>query len=310
MSIFKKARKKLEVHLTRLGLVVFPRLPRKMILALARMTGYCAFLLARGQRMITMANLELAFGGRKTFAEKKRIAIRSFQIMALVFIDFLWFSRHTRERVREYVIMDESVPRNMPPPPAVVVTAHFGNWELMSRAFTAHDYRHVAIAAPLANPEVEAMFSAFRAAGDAEIVPMRGSLRAIRDGLLVAILLDQNTKPENGGTFVDFFGLPCPMSTIAAVLAERKNVPIVPVFCRSQRDGYYTFYTLEQFGNLPAAGSADFAQRVTQQIAATFQREIEKHPEQWVWMYKRWKHVKPDWTAGGYPWYAKPLKKT
>jgi len=314
MNLFKKARKKIEVYLAYLGLAVLPRLPRKIILALAGVAGQGAFLLARGQRQITMANLEVAFGRSKTAAEKKQIAVRSFQIMALVLLDFFWFARHTRERVRKYVIMDESVPKYFPPPPAVVVTAHFGNWELMSRAFTAHGYLHVAIVAPLANPEVDILFNNFRAAGDAEVVPMhgavRGALRAIQKKLLVAILLDQNTKPEDGGIFVDFFGLPCPMSTIAAVLAERKSVPIIPVFCRAQGDGYYMFYALEQFKNLPAAGSADFVNQATRQIAATFQREIEKHPEQWVWMYKRWKHVKHGWSAGAYPYYAKPLKRT
>ena len=312
-SMLKKARKSLEVLLVRLGLAILPFWPRWMILVCARLAGIIAYHCAPGQRRLTMANLEIAFGRKKSRAEKRRIAVQAFQNTALVFLDFFWFARRTRARVRKYVKMDPSVPACFPPPPAVVVTAHFGNWELMSRAFTAHGYLHVAIVAPLANPAVDVMFNNFRAAGDAEIVPMRGavrgSLRAIHRGLLVAILLDQNTKPEQGGVFVDFFGLPCPMSTVAAVLAERKKVPIIAVFCRALRHGYYIFYALPQFkldflpGNTP-----DSAGQITQQIASAFQREIEKYPEQWMWMYKRWKHIKPDWPASAYPYYAKPLR--
>jgi len=309
----KQARKTLEVLLVRMGLAVLPFWPRRMILACARLTGIIAYYCVSSQRRLTLANLEIAFGQKKSRAEKKRIAVQAFQNMALVFLDFLWFARRTRERVRKYVKMDPSVPANFPPAPAVVVTAHFGNWELMSRAFTAHGYSHIAVVAPLANPAVDVMFNKFRADGDAEIVPMRGAVRgclqAIRRGLLIAILLDQNTKPEDGGVFVDFFGLPCPISTVAAILAERKKVPLIAVFCRAQWDGYYTFYALPRFKIDFLSGAVpDFAGQMTQQIAAAFQREIEKYPEQWMWMYKRWKHIKPDWPASAYPYYAKPLR--
>jgi len=308
----KKARKILEVLVVRLGLAVLPFWPRRMILACARLTGTIAYHCVPGWRRLTMANLEIAFGQKKSRAEKKRIAVRAFQNTALVFLDFFWFARHTRARVSKYVKMDSSVPAYFPPPPAVVVTAHFSNWELMSRSFTAHGYLHVAVVAPLANPDVDVMFNKFRAAGDAEIVQVRGAVRgclqAIRRGLLIAVLLDQNTKPEEGGVFVDFFGLPCPMSTVAAILAERKKVPIIAVFCRAQGDGYYTFYALPQFKiDFLSDTAPDFVEQITQQIAATFQQEIEKHPEQWMWMYKRWKHIKPGWPASAYPYYAKPL---
>ncbi|MDD5483926.1 MAG: hypothetical protein PHP98_09830 [Kiritimatiellae bacterium] len=309
-----KARQIVEVLLVRLGLAVLPLWPRRMILAGARLAGTIAYHCASGQRRLTMANLEIAFGPRKSKDEKKRIAVRSFQNMALVFLDFFWFARNTRARVRKYVRMDASVPAYFPQsPPTIGVTAHFGNWELMSRAFTAHGYLHAAIVAPLSNPAVDVMFNKFRAAGDAEIIPIRGavrgSLRAIRRGLHLAILLDQNTKPENGGVFVDFFGLPCPISTIAAVLVERKKVPILPVFCRAQWDGHYTFYAFPQFKtDLLREAGPDFAKQLTQQIAASFQREIEKHPEQWMWMYKRWKYINPGSPADAYPYYAKPLR--
>lgn len=315
LTNLKKARKIIEVLLVRLGLVVLPFWPRRMILACARLTGIIAYHCAPSQRRLTMVNLEIAFGQRKSRVEKKRIAVRAFQNIALVFLDFFWFARHTRARVRKYVKMDASVPACFPPPPAIVVTAHFGNWELMSRAFTAHGYLHIAVVAPLANPDVDVMFNKFRAAGGAEVVSMRGAVRgalcAMHRGLLIAILLDQNTKPEDGGIFVDFFGLPCPMSTIAAILAERKKVPIIAVFCRVQWNGSYTFYALPQFKIDFLSGNApDFARQITQQIASSFQQEIEKYPEQWMWMYKRWKYIKPDWPANAYPYYAKPLKRT
>ena len=144
------------------------------------------------------------------------------------------------------------------------------------------------------------------------MIPMRGAvrglLRALHNKKYIALLLDQNTKPADGGVFVDFFGLPVPMSTSAAILAERVNAPIVPLFCLERPGGDYLIYALPPFKVVASRGAGhDHILETTQKIAAVFQQEIEKHPDQWMWMYKRWKHIKPGMAAEAYPFYAKPL---
>ncbi len=312
LTHLKKARKNLEALLVRLGLVVLPYWPRWLILVCARLAGTLGYWLAPGQRRITMANLDIAFGDKKTPAEKKRLARHAFRIMALTFIDYFWFSRRSAGRVAKYVTLDKSISTCYPPPPSVTVTAHFGNWELISRGMAAAGYAHVAVFAPSSNPAVDEYIMRFRTADNAKMIPMRGAvrglLRALHSGIYIALLLDQNTKPEEGGVFVDFFGLPVPMSTSAAILAQRVNVPISPLFCMTNLDGNYLIYALPpiEIENLPGEG-ADFVQYYTQKVAAAFQQEIEKHPEQWMWMYKRWKHIKPGAPAGAYPFYSKPM---
>ncbi|MFC1453971.1 lysophospholipid acyltransferase family protein [Verrucomicrobiota bacterium] len=306
----KKARKKLEALLVRLGLAVLPYWPRWMILGLARLTGIFAYYSAPGSRRLTITNLEIAFGQRKSMREKKRIAFQSFQLMARVFLDYFWFAKRSSERVAKYIILDKSVSLYFPVPPAVVVTAHFGNWELLSRGMAAAGYDHEAVSAPLSNPAVNEIIISFRTTDNAKMIPMHGAvrrlLRALHKGKLIALLLDQNTKPGDGGIFVDFFGLPVPMSTSAAILAERVKAPIVPLFCVAQPKGNYLIYALPPFKVFEAQG-ADNIHDTTQKIAAVFQQEIEKNPQQWMWMYKRWKHIKPGMPAEAYPYYAKPL---
>jgi len=309
---YKLERKKLEVFAVRLGLAVLPYMPRRLILFLARFAGVFAFCCAPGTRRLTMANLEIAFGGRKTPREKRRIAIGAFQVMARVFMDYFWFIRRTAGRVLQYIILDKSVALYFPDPPAVVVTAHFGNWELLSRGMAAAGYDHEAVSAPLSNPAVDEVIISFRTKENARMIPMRGAvrglLRALHNKKYIALLLDQNTKPRDGGVFVDFFGLPVPMSTSAAILAERVNAPIVPLFCLERPGGDYLIYALPPFKVVASRGAGhDHILETTQKIAAVFQQEIEKHPDQWMWMYKRWKHIKPGLPAEDYPFYAKPL---
>lgn len=307
-------RKKIEVFMVRLGLVTLPFFPRAMLLACARLTGRIAFSVALNQRAITLANMDIAFGQRLTRAEKKKLAMRSFQLMARVFVDYFWFIRRTDERVGQYVAIDESVAAYLPTSSAVVITAHFGNWELLSRKMALVGYNHVAVSAPLSNPVVNEIIHSFRTTRNARIIQMQGAvkglLRALRSGLYVALLLDQNTKPSEGGIFVDFFGLPIPMSTSAAILSLRTGVPIVPLFCMARPDGTYLVYALPTIKNESEGKDRDETLRfLTARIAAIFQQEIEKHPEQWMWMYKRWKHIMPGRSADDYPYYAKPLPR-
>lgn len=79
----------------------------------------------------------------------------------------------------------------------------------------------------------------------------------------------------------------------------------------AQWNGKYLLYALPPIktANLPAEGP-DYIRYFTRKITAVFQREIEKNPEQWMWMYKRWKHIKPDRPVGAYPYYAKLSRRT
>ncbi|MFA5043195.1 MAG: lysophospholipid acyltransferase family protein [Kiritimatiellia bacterium] len=313
MHSSKKVLFALETMLTRLGLAVLPALPRWAVLVCARAAGAVVYWTAPQQRRITLSNLDIAFGGRLSLQAKRRIAHGAFYTMALVMLDLFWFSRRMEQRVRRYVTLDPALRTHLYTQPMIGVTAHFGNWELLSKALSVYGYAHVAVAAPLANPAVDAIIGAGRSTPGVEIVTrqgaIRGLLRALRQKRHVALLLDQNTKPEEGGLFVGFFGLSIPMSTAAAVLSERTGAPVLPIFCRAGANGAYTVYSL------PSLQRAELAQvgpniihTITQTIAALFEQEIRAHPDQWLWMYKRWKYIDPDWPASAYPFYAKPLR--
>lgn len=304
----------IETMLTRLGLVVLPALPRWAVLACARAAGAVAYWTAPKQRRITLSNLDVAFGDRLAPQAKRRIARDAFYTTALVMLDLFWFSRHMEQRVHRYVALDPALRTHLYTQPMIGVTAHFGNWELLSKALSVYGFAHVAVATPLANPAVDAIIGVGRSIPGVEIVTrqgaIRGLLRALRQKKYVALLLDQNTKPEEGGLFVNFFGLSIPMSTAAAVLSERTDAPVIPIFCRANVNGSYTIYSLPSLKrvDLAPAGS-NIIHTITQAIAALFEQEIRAHPEQWLWMYKRWKYIDPDWPAAAYPFYSKPLRQ-
>jgi len=133
----------------------------------------------------------------------------------------------------------------------------------------------------------------------------REAVRILKEGGRVGLLLDQNVLPMMGGTFVEFFGLPVPMSSVAERLALRTGLPVIFGFCIPDETGHYRLYSPPAI--LPAeVGNKEGA--ITQAVAQTLEDAIRNNPGSWLWMYKRWKFVPPDWPREKYPFYAKQVK--
>ena len=303
----RQYRSALELRLFELALAVVPRLPRRVVLFLARWSGRAAWYLAHRDRRIALANLRLAFGDSLTDRQRVRLVRQCFQRVALTALDLLWFSRDTRRRLAQYVTLDESLAKWIRQGgPYVAVTAHFGNWEMLGPFAAMQGLPLTSVAKPLRNIEIDERVTAFRTAMGQVIVPREGALRALLRVLkskgVVALALDQDTRPADGGTFVPFFGVPVPVSNAAAMLALRLGVPVLPGFCRAEPGGYYRGYAREAL--MPADFAGDTEEALTARITAEIEAEIRATPDQWLWSYKRWKRRQPGFDPARYPYYA------
>ncbi|MGD9612562.1 MAG: lysophospholipid acyltransferase family protein [Kiritimatiellia bacterium] len=311
-SPWLRLRQALETPLMRLGLAVVPRLPRAAVLALARGLGAAAYGFSARSRRLGLANLDLAFGATKTAAEKRRILRASLRNFSLTMLDLLWFSRHSEARMARWFdvaphmrdVMANRVAR-------VGVTGHFGNWELVGRYWALAGGRLTSVAMPLKNPAVGELLRAARELTGQQIVAREGALkklvRALRDGGTVGLLLDQNTDPDEGGTFADFFGKPVAVSPAAGVLASLTGAEIIFAYALPQPDGTYRGELPHRIpaAEIAAMDRATAAQELTRRITGFYEEAIRARPECWLWSYKRWRHVPPGLPKDGFPYYAK-----
>ncbi len=239
MYPIKKIRFFFEALVVHIGLIIVPLLPRSVVLTLSKIAGFTGYYSVPSLRKITLTNLDIAFKDSKTYKEKRKVAIETFSNTARVILDIFWFSRKKEERLKKWVKIDEKLEQFLRDGPKIGVTAHFGNWELISQAMSVAGHAHTAVAATFANSLVDKLYTAFRTTKNINVVPRTGAvrslIRALKNGEHIALLLDQNTKPDEGGIFVDFFSLKVPTSTAAAVLAERMDVPIIMVFCLANK---------------------------------------------------------------------------
>jgi KDO2-lipid IV(A) lauroyltransferase len=273
---------------------VLPRLPRWMVLAMGRGMGRLWALL--DPRHVRIAEDAL----RRSFPDwpEERVAATAravYRHFASVLFDILWMAGRPVSEILalvdveglEHVRTAEAAGRG-----ALLVSGHFGNWEAHGVAH-AHLARPIGvIARPLDNPALDRRLVAIRARSGNTVIPKQRALGAVmktlRAGGSVAILMDQNVQSEDG-IFVEFFGRPAATTTVAAALARKTGCALIPSRTELKPDGRYRLvYDPPLFAD-PAAERDPELHRLTQAVTTHIEAWIRAHPEQWLWLHRRWK---------------------
>lgn len=170
-------------------------------------------------------------------------------------------------------------------------TAHLGNWELSAFAHALMAAPMHVVARPLDNPRLDAMATRLRTMCGNRVIGKkdyaRGILRALARNEAVGILIDQNVSAGEG-IFVPFFGVPACVSAGLARLAAHSGAAVIPGFALwsdTERRYVLRFYA-------PLEMSGDEAED-TRRIHAHLESVIRAHPDQWLWMHRRWKTRPP-----------------
>ena len=160
----------------------------------------------------------------------------------------------------------------------VMVTSHFGNWDIGASGTHALGLPMTTVMAPIGSSTMTALVELSRHRKEFELYTprqaARGLIRALRQRRWVGLMLD---VPEAGPTVVvPFCGGPVRVSAVPARLAARTGMPIVPVAC--WREG--SRWRIRIHPRIAVDPAADEA-GVMARVAAVLEPEIRRHPEQW-----------------------------
>ena len=178
----------------------------------------------------------------------------------------------------------------------LLLVPHFGNWELLCAFLGAHynfaalydppkiaSFEHVIIGA---RKRFRGEFFAIDTAG------MRGLLRVLKQGKLVAILPDQ-VPDRNSGVYVDFFNQPALTMTLPhRLIAKNQPAVLIGSVERLVSDHGFTYQLrFEAFSEeLASSDPATCATLINQKI----EQVVQRAPAQYQWEYKRFKRP-ADW---------------
>jgi Kdo2-lipid IVA lauroyltransferase/acyltransferase len=278
--------------------VLVSRLPLRAGRALSWGLGSAAYYLLGRDRRTALRNLTRVYGAERPPSAIRALARGVFRSTAAVVIDWIILRRWPREKLLasfpEAVALVRKMTEDVRASGSGMVglTAHVGNWEVLSLIAS-----HLApgLVVPVANRIYFKKYNDFihrlRAGTGLEVIytdeSPRKMLRAVRDGRLLALLPDHEIR-TNSGVFVDFFGLPAYTATFPVDVARRLGVKMLLILLVREGHGFRAVYR-EPF-DVPRTDdeTADILQG-TQLWTRMLEEEVRKVPEQWTWMQNRWR---------------------
>jgi phosphopantetheine--protein transferase-like protein len=182
----------------------------------------------------------------------------------------------------------------------ILLTGHFGNFELSSMAgisqFPQYQGKFHFVRRPL-KPRLlnDFVTRRFRRAG-LGVLGKRGSLDAILDllgrGEIIVYVFDQHAG-KGDGIAVDFFGHPAGTFKSVALLALATGTPVIPACSWREPDGHHVLRFEDPLPLIECDDTSEAIRLNTRSYNAALERILLRHPEQWIWMHRRWKIAAP-----------------
>lgn len=268
--------------------------PRAAPEPLGKALGLLAYTSMPRYRRVALANLRRAYGDEWEDAQIEQIARDSFRHLGITLAEFfLRLPRLAQEEAEREILFvgqehyREALARGQG---VVLVSAHYGNWEMIGPRLAYAGYRVNGISRTADDPGMDRLIGGVRSRLCRQIPraqAAREGLAALRRNEVLAIMLDQNTL--KGGVFVPFFGHPASTATGPAAFALKTGAALIPTFCLRERNGAHTVKAWPAIYPCSTGNKAEDVHRLTGELTRVIELQIRERPELWAWLHNRWK---------------------
>lgn len=262
----------------------------------ARWMGWAWYHLMRRHRDRARDHLRLAYGGTMSHREIDRVAMLSMQQMTMMAMESLFTPRLVSEWTWPRYIrlkgLDRAADVLLARRGAIMLTGHYGNWELLGFVLAALGFPLTAVMRPLDNPYLNEFLLGVRARRGLQLLYKKGATQSAGDilssGGILGFIADQNAGHK--GEFVSFFGRPASTYKSIALLAMQYNVPILVGYARRLSGDFdYEVGVNRIIHPHEWSGRPDDMHWITQEYTAAIEAFVREAPEQYLWIHRRWK---------------------
>ncbi len=271
-------------------------LPLRVVQVMGSAVARFVYHLLGFRRRVIKENLRHAF---PDLSEERRneIADQSFRSVGTALLELIYFRRMTIEQIRRLIrvenvhLVHDAIQQGKG---LILMTAHFGNWELCAQGVLAHTGvpMHIVIKSQ-SNKLIDAAVNSRRVRFGNSVVPMGDAVRAVlgalRNNEAVGMVGDQSAARESA--WIEFFGRPVPTYRGPAVFSLKTGAPIVMGFAIRGEDGTYSLKLLKIDQDDLVGASESNVDELTRRHVAKTEEMIRNYPGQWMWMHRRWKHT-------------------
>ena len=268
-------------------------IPISASLWVGRRLGSAAFFFNKKRRLIAYSNLKAAFANEKPPQELRKITKRAYQNMVQTVMEVLNLTKVNRRYVDRYVeVVNIDRLRNAAKSGrgTILLTAHFGDWELSNLVSSVIGFPILVLAREQKMKRLNELLNRLRESNGCKVIrkgmSTKNILKALYEKNIVGILSDQDAGKN--GMFVDFFGRPTSCHSGPMEMAKHTGSLILPNLIVRTNGPYHKVY-LEEYIDFRHTKSPDDIRENLQKFTKLLESYVRKYPDQWLWMHKRWK---------------------
>ena len=234
-------------------------------------------------------NIAIAFPGYSK-ARRELILKNSYIFFIRNTLQFLSFPRGYEDadiivNGKEY--MDKALAKKRG---AILVTGHFGVWEIMLAWFGLNRYSMLAVGQKQKNSGADTFVNQLREDTGIKMIPRKSPLEFMYEALannhILTLGSDQDAKTR--GVFVKFFSLPASTPKGAARFHLEYGSPLIFATCHLEKPNNHVLDILP----IPTDSNSTI-ESITQSYTLMLEKIITVYPEQYFWFHRRWKTKKP-----------------
>ena len=248
------------------------------------------------RRAVILANLRRVYGETLPKAEIEALAQAHYGHLwrlAGEFLRYRWLSAAQKAALVRVENVEAFAAALEQRKGVLVLTGHFGNWELLAHAIGLCGNPIHLVHRPFRNPLFDDFVNAERRRSGTVLISKRRAaheiIQVLRQRGIVAVPFDQNATGR-WGVFAEFFGVPASTHPGLARLHELSGAPVYPVFLvRKDRSPRHEIVILPRVETVRGGGRERDTVENTRRFNRVFEAMVREHPDHWIWMHKRWR---------------------
>jgi len=291
--MMKKIRYELEYAAVKSILALVNLIPYRLALILGDIIGFLGFSIFGIRRKVTLTNLKNSFEAQYFDSEYRSIGLRAYCNIAKSMIEYGLFPSLKKKGLAKFIRLEgrenlEAIKKMGKG--AVMVTGHFGSWELMGALLATENWPIDYLVGEQHNLKVNALMNRHRTMFGIGLIELgvaaRGVFKAVKNGRLVCMLSDQDAGSD--GVIVQFLGRPASTPKGPAAFSLKTGAPLACGFI--VREGLRQKIVIEPPIEIELSGDkAEDIKRLTQAYTSILERYIRQYPDHWFWPHRRWK---------------------
>ncbi len=215
---------------------------------------------------------------------------------AYIFVEYIYLYKfrsnkfsNPQVKISGKNILDNLIKSNRP---AIFISGHFGNFELMAMELEKYKINLAAIYRPLNNIFLNPFMIFLRKKYICKKQIEKGKRGArevidlMKKNFSIALMVDQRLGESER---FDFFKKPAHTTTLPAQLALRFDCDIIPVYLQRNEDNTFNMEILNPIKFNKTDNLEKDKKEITKEINLIIEKMVLKNPKQWIWTHNRWK---------------------